>query len=147
MSSPLAGGCLCGAIRYTVEVPIAELRACHCTHCQKTSGAASSVNTTIPSAAFHVTRGTPKRYAAKADSGRTLYRHFCGDCGSPIYSQRATTPETVGLRAGTLDSGQNMKITVNIWTASARPWAYIDPASRRFPGQPDAPAARPQETS
>ena len=26
----LSGGCLCGAIRYTVSVPITELRACHC---------------------------------------------------------------------------------------------------------------------
>jgi hypothetical protein len=34
-----------------------------------------------------------------------------------------------------------MKIAVNIWTKSARPWAYIDPASKQFPGQPDAPAA------
>jgi hypothetical protein len=29
-----------------------------------------------------------------------------------------------------------MKITANIWTKSARPWAYIDPASAQNPGQP-----------
>jgi hypothetical protein len=31
----LTGGCLCGAIRYTVDAEIKELRACHCTNCQK----------------------------------------------------------------------------------------------------------------
>ena len=142
MTSPLTGSCLCGAIRYSVDVPIKELRACHCTHCQKASGSAGSVNAVIPSAAFHLTQGTLKRYDARAESGRTLYRFFCGDCGSPIYSQRATAPETVVLRAGTLDGGDDMKITTNIWTRSARPWAWIDPASKQFPGQPDAPAAR-----
>jgi hypothetical protein len=139
MTSPLTGGCLCGAIRYTVDVPVTELRACHCTHCQKTSGAGGSVNAVIPSAAFHITQGRPKRYDARADSGRTLYRFFCAGCGSPIYGQRATVPETVVLRAGTLDRGDGMKITVSIWTGSARPWAYVDPASRQFAGQPDAP--------
>ena len=138
MTTPLTGGCLCGAIRYTVDVPVTELRACHCTHCQKASGAAGSVNAVIPGAALHITQGTLKRYDSAADSGRTLYRYFCGDCGSPIYSQRATAPETAVLRAGTLDDAGEMKITTNIWIRSARPWAWIDPASRQFPGQPDA---------
>jgi hypothetical protein len=136
MATPLTGSCLCGAIRYTVNIPVTELRACHCTHCQKSSGASGTVNAIIPSSAFKLTQGTPKRYDDKADSGRTLYRFFCGDCGSPMYSQRATTPERVVVRAGTFDDSSGMKITGNIWTASARPWAYIDPASTQNPGQP-----------
>jgi hypothetical protein len=136
MSSGLTGSCLCGAIRYSISVPVTELRACHCTHCQKTSGAAGSVNAPLPSEAFKLTQGTPKRYAARADSGRTLYRYFCGDCGAPIYSQRETAPGMVVVRAGTFDNPGPMKITANIWTASARPWAHIDPASQQVAGQP-----------
>lgn len=136
MSEPLAGSCLCGAIRYRISAPVTELRACHCTNCQKASGAAGSVNAVLPSEAFQITQGAPKRYAAKADSGRTLYRFFCGDCGSPIYSQRETTPGTVVVRAGGFDHPAPMKITAHIWTKSARPWAHIDPASQQHPGQP-----------
>jgi len=139
MPAPLTGSCLCGAIRYTISVPVTELRACHCTHCQKASGAAGSVNAVVPGASFKITQGAPKRYAATAESGRTLYRYFCGDCGSPIYSHRATTPETLVVRAGTLDDSSAMKITMNIWTRSAQLWAWIDPASKQHPGQPDAP--------
>jgi hypothetical protein len=141
MPTPLTGGCLCGAIRYTVEAEIAELRACHCKDCQKASGAAGSVNAIVPSGAFRITKGTPRCFSVTADSGRTLNRYFCGDCGSPIYSQRPTTPELTSLRVGTLDDAGTMKITANIWTKSARPWAFIDPATKQFPGQPDAPAA------
>lgn len=143
MATQLTGGCLCGAIRYTVDADITELRACHCTHCQKASGAAGSVNAVIPSAAFKIVQGTPRCFSATADSGRTLNRYFCADCGSPVYSQRLATPEMAVLRAGTLDDGGEMKITANIWTKSARPWAYIDPASKQFAGQPDAPPAKP----
>jgi hypothetical protein len=142
MTPPITGGCLCGAIRYSISVPITELRACHCTHCQKGSGTQGSVNAVIPAAAFKLAQGTLKRYDSLADSGRTLYRFFCGDCGSPIYSQRATALDTLVVRAGSLDQAGDMRITTNIWTRSARPWAHIDPACRQFPGQPDAPAAQ-----
>ena len=136
MTTPLSGGCLCGAIRYSINAPVAGLRACHCTHCQKTSGTGSSVNAVIQSRDFALTQGTPKRYTDKADSGRLLQRFFCGDCGSPIYSQRDNTPERRVVRAGSLDDSSTMKITTNIWTKSARPWSHIDPDTEQLPGNP-----------
>lgn len=142
MADPLVGSCLCGAIRFAIDIPVKELRACHCRNCQKASGAGGSVNAVVPSAAFRITQGTPKRYSARADSGRVLNRYFCGDCGSPIYSQRASNTEFVTVRVGTLDGAPAMRITANIWTRSARPWAWIDPASKQFAGQPDAPTAK-----
>jgi hypothetical protein len=138
----LTGSCLCGAIRYSIEAPVKELRACHCRNCQKASGAQGTVNAVLKSADFEITKGAPKRYTAVADSGRTLHRYFCGDCGSALYSQRDSTPEMVVVRAGTIDNAPEMRITANIWTRSARPWAYIDPESLQHPGQPDAPAKK-----
>jgi hypothetical protein len=143
MSDAVTGSCLCGAIRFAIDAAVKELRACHCRNCQKASGAGGSVNAVVPSSAFRITKGTPRRYSARADSGRLLHRHFCGDCGSPIYSQRETTPDIVVVRAGAFDDAGEMKIASNIWTKSARSWSYIDPASTQHPGQPDAPAARP----
>ena len=136
MTTPITGGCLCGAIRYSFSTPVTGLRACHCTHCQKTSGTGSSVNAVVLSKDFKLTQGTPKRYTAKADSGRTLFRHFCGDCGSPIYSQREVSPERMVVRAGSIDDSSGMKIVTNIWTKSARSWSHIDPASEQMPGNP-----------
>ena len=136
MTSTITGGCLCGAIRYAISAPVSGLRACHCTHCQKTSGTGSSVNAVILGKDFAITQGTPKRYAAKADSGRTLLRFFCGDCGSPIYSQREASPERLVVRAGSIDDSSAMKIVTNIWTKSARSWSHIDPGSEQLPGNP-----------
>ena len=133
---------MCRAIRYEVNIPVIELRQCHCTDCQKVSGAGGTVNALIASSAFRVTHGEPRRFTKVADSGRTLHRFFCGDCGSPIYSQRELTPEMMTLRAGTLDNAPPNKVVAHIWTASARPWSHIDPATQRFPGQPDAQAVK-----
>ena len=138
----LTGSCLCRGIRYEVSVPITELRQCHCTDCQKVSGAGGTVNALIPSSALRITQGEPKRFTKVADSGRTLYRFFCGECGSSLFSRRELTPETTVLRVGALDDPPPMKVVAHIWTASARPWAHIDRATQRFPGQPDAPAVK-----
>jgi hypothetical protein len=138
----LTGSCLCGAIRYAISVPVTELRACHCKSCQKVSGAGGTVNAMLPSEAFKLTQGTLKRYSAIADSGRTLHRYFCGDCGSPIYSQREQNPEFLTVRAGSFDEPPPLKIAAHIWTKSARTWSYIDPGAKQHAGQPDAPATR-----
>jgi hypothetical protein len=136
MNPPIVGGCLCGAIRYEIKAPVAALRVCHCTHCQKNTGAGASVNAVVAGADFAVTQGTPKRFTTKADSGRTLIRHFCGDCGSPLYAYRENSPERVVVKAGTLDDTSGMKITAHIWTKSARPWSHIDPDCEQVTGNP-----------
>ena len=141
----MTGGCLCGAIRYTLGSAVKDLRACHCRNCQKSSGTGGTVNAVVPADSLKITKGAPKRYDDSAThSGRTLSRYFCADCGSPIYSHRNPNPGFVVVRAGTLDDSSAMKITGSIWTASARPWAYIDPASEQHPGNlppPPAPKA------
>ena len=133
MPNPITGGCLCGAIRYSVSQAPDKIIACHCTHCQKISGTGASHNALVPTAAVKFTAGTPKRYADTAQSGNILNRYFCGDCGSPIYSQRATMPEMMVLKVGTLDAPIDMKVVMNIWTNSARPWLYMDPAVEHYP--------------
>jgi len=133
----IKGGCLCGAVRYSIDTAVTELRACHCTSCQKVSGAGGSVNALVASKDFRLEKGTLKRYSATADSGRILHRYFCGDCGSHIYSQREVTPERVVVRAGTIENAPPMKLSAHIWTKSKRPWSYIDPASSQIAGQPD----------
>ena len=88
-----------------------------------------------PATASRSPRGATKRYDDSAtQSGRTLSRHFCADCGSPIYSHRNPNPGFVVVRAGSLDDSSGMKIATNIWTASARPCAYIDRSTECHPG-------------
>jgi len=137
MPNPITGGCLCGKIRYEVSQPPQNVIACHCTNCQKVSGAGSSHNAVVPTSAMTFTSGRPKHFADTAQSGNILNRFFCGDCGSSLYSQREKTPEMTILKVGTLDRPGDMKLVMNIWTNSARPWMHIDPTIERHPeGRP-----------
>ena len=145
MGGQVNGGCLCGAIRYTISAPVTGLRACHCLNCQKASGTGGTVNAVVPTDSFRITKGETRKYDDSAtESGRTLSRHFCGNCGSPIYSHRNPNPGFVVVRAGTLDDSSAMKIAAHIWTSRARAWDHIDAATERHPGNMPAPAASPK---
>ena len=142
-SEHFTGGCLCGAIRYEIHAEVSGLRACHCYNCQRSSGNFGTVNAVVPTDSLKITKGTPKMYHdAATRSGRTLSRFFCGECGSPVYSSRNPNPGFVVVRAGTLDDSDALKITGNIWTSTARPWAFIDRSTECHPENMPAPAPK-----
>lgn len=134
--STLTGGCLCGAIRYTVGAPPALTAMCHCTHCQRQSGSAFSTNLGVPSAALQITQGQTKVYQDTGSSGQPVYRHFCGDCGSPIYSDVVAMPGLAWLKAGTLDDTSSVQPGAEVWCRSAQPWVMQPSQRARFDENP-----------
>lgn len=120
----IAGGCLCGAVRYHSAAAAKGVGVCHCSHCQKTSGSAFPVNIFVPADGFALT-GPVASYTDTADSGRTLQRAFCSTCGSSLFSKAQIFPGMVILKAGTLDDRSWVKPMVHVWTASRQSWCVI----------------------
>ena len=78
---------------------------CHCATCHKTSGSTNTISILVPNDAFTITRGSPKSYVHKHESGMTLELFFCGKCGSTIW-KTAEAPPLMGhtiIEVGTLD--------------------------------------------
>ena len=120
--SELTGGCLCAALRYTLKAPVEKVVICHCTHCQKSSGSAFSVNVLASEADLALT-GEVKVYEDKADSGNILRRSFCPRCGSSLSSQGPARPGMVILKAGSLDDPKALKgVAAQIWAQSKQAW-------------------------
>ncbi|RZS46672.1 GFA family protein [Sphaerotilus mobilis] len=118
----IEGGCLCGDVRYTTTAEPVVVALCHCTHCQRQSGAAYSVNVGVPKGALQFTRGRTQVYADTGGSGQPVYRHFCGRCGSPILSDVVARPTLDWVKAGTLDDTSWVRPTLALWCDSAQPW-------------------------
>jgi hypothetical protein len=78
---------------------------CHCRDCQRASGSAYAALLDVPIAAFTLTRGTLKYHRVTGESGKTLDRGFCPDCGSPvvIQGQRVASLGRMVLWAASLD--------------------------------------------
>ena len=136
MQTLRTGGCLCGAVRYeSAGEPLFSLQ-CHCRDCQRSSGTAYIAAMRVPAAGFRITRGAPKRYLSRSESGNEIARVFCGDCGSPLYVQVSTRPDIVGLRVGTLDDSSQFRAEADIFTKSAQPWDHMDPALPKYETYP-----------
>ena len=98
----LTGSCLCGQVQYTANTDPAIIAVCHCKNCQRQTGTAFSVIVGIPKSALSI-QGKLKRFSDTGDSGQTVDRNFCPECGSPIMSNVAVMPELTFIKAGTLD--------------------------------------------
>lgn len=136
----IVGGCLCGAVRYVSKAEPVVTALCHCHHCQRQSGGAFSVNVGIPRGSLEFLGETPATYEDFGDSGMAVHRHFCGKCGSPIYSGVEATPTVDWLKAGTLDDATWVQPQLSIWCESAQPWVQLPESMPSFPQSPPPPA-------
>jgi hypothetical protein len=130
----LKGGCLCGQVRYTVG-EVATTAVCHCPDCQKQTGTSFSVVLAVPRASFN-TQGTLSLHTTTGESGGAVARHFCGHCGSPIYSAVDAAPGVLFVKAGTLDDTSALKPQVEFWCDTAQPWLEQRADLPRMPRNP-----------
>jgi hypothetical protein len=122
---PLAGGCMCGALRYEVRAAPFMIYNCHCTNCQKISGSAFNISVTIAEAALAFTAGEPAKVAWTSDVGSRRWGWFCGGCGSRIANGMSPSSGVLSLRGGTLDDASWLEPVGDIWVRSKQPWVVI----------------------
>ena len=139
----IAGGCLCGAVRFKIEAdaPLA-VRQCWCRVCQFIGAGGGTVNAVFFKDAVTVS-GPMTDYVNHADSGSTMHRRFCAQCGTPLFSEAEPRPNHIVVRVGTLDDPNLAAPGGIIWTRSAPVWACFDPTLPRAEGP--APAAPPHK--
>ena len=117
------GGCLCGAVRYSVPWPPLALATCSCVNCQKQSGAVMSAVGVVARNDLTLS-GELKIFTDKADSGNAVYRQFCPNCGSPVLTdtEAARAGGVIFFKAGTLDKTQDIEPNLHYWAKSAQKW-------------------------
>jgi hypothetical protein len=121
----ISGGCLCGATRYEYEGEPGPATYCHCRDCQHVTGSAFNVGVRLERAKFRVVRGDAKTFVKVGDSGRTIERSFCPECGAPLFTTAPHRPDSVWVKAGSLDLGARIEPVDQIWTDSRVTWGVI----------------------
>ena len=114
------GNCHCGNINIQAKVRKNEVRACHCTDCQKISGAPVRAVAIAYAEEIKII-GKPKEYIKKADSGNERIQAFCPDCGTQLF---ATDMERklFNLRTGFLEQRDELKPETHVFTSSGLNW-------------------------
>lgn len=126
----MTGGCLCGAVRFTLHQRPANIDVCHCSMCRKFSGGIELGVDADPDSIDWQGEENIQVYA----SSDWAERSFCRICGSGLFwrtRRRLGNGETLfGLCAGAIDDLDDLKLTSEI---------YIDhkPAGYAFAGATD----------
>jgi hypothetical protein len=129
------GGCHCGGVRYAITAEAVEGAHCHCTDCQRLSGAGHASHILFPAAALTLS-GEVRTYALTADSGNSVTHAFCPTCGAPIWATSSGMPGMISVRAASLDDPERFDPQLAIFTRSARSWDPPVTGLRHFETMP-----------
>ena len=117
------GQCHCGAVTYQAEIDPERVSICHCTDCQALTGSPYRVTVICAAEQVRLTAGAPKIYGKRGDNGRIRFQHFCGDCGSPLFtSGEDGDPDDWGIRWGSIRQRGELTPRRQVWCRSAAPW-------------------------
>ena len=132
---PYAGGCLCGAVRYTLNAPPMAVNACHCRDCQKLTGATNLLMIVSQRGAFSHS-GAVQYFRKRADSGREIDIARCAACGTRLWHEPLSSPALVFVAVGTMDDPSWAIPTSHIWTQKALPGVTMQHDAVHIEGQP-----------
>ena len=128
----VTGGCLCGAVRFSIDPAPHAVYFCHCGQCRKAQGSAFAASVPVPRAAFTLLAGGEQLRSYRATPHKA--RWFCSHCGSPLYSE-VDGADVLRVRAGALDDARTLTAVAHIFVADRAPWYRIDDELPQYPGR------------
>ena len=121
------GGCLCGAVRYTLHGAPTYSGHCHCRSCQRAVGAGFVTWVGVNPKNFHVTEGEITFCATSPG----VQRGFCGRCGSSLtFAGDGWTD--IGVTAASPDEPRIAKPASNVYLDHKQPWVVLDESLRKY---------------
>jgi hypothetical protein len=122
--APLTGSCACGTVQFRVTAEFLSAGYCHCTRCQRRTGAPWSMNGVVAADAFEVVAGQTALSTWRPPDG--LSKSFCSLCGGHVFAGEPGVPETiVGVRLGALHGDPGISPRWRQWISSAPDWVQI----------------------
>ncbi|MBU1308022.1 MAG: GFA family protein [Gammaproteobacteria bacterium] len=124
------GACLCGEVTVEISGPISSIIHCHCSLCRKSSGTAFATNGFVQTADFAVLKGAEQLNQFAFKPGRL--RHFCRNCGSPVYSSNAEDPTRIRIRLGIINTDISERPLSHNFYSSKANWEDLDADLPRY---------------
>ena len=117
--------CSCGSLRAEALAEPVSVVACHCTECQRRTGAPFGVG--VYFLKEHVnTEGASKTYVRDGQEGRKLYQHFCPECGTSLYWYLDLRPNVIGVALGSFADPTFAVPTRSVWERGRHAWVAFN---------------------
>jgi hypothetical protein len=133
MSTFAEGGCDCRKVRYRLVGAPIVVHCCHCSWCQRESGAAFALNAVIETDRVELLGEPPERIDTPSASGKGQAIFRCRDCKIAVWSHYAGAGDKAAfIRVGTLDQPAACPPDVHIFTASKQPWVVLPEGAEQY---------------
>lgn len=129
------GSCLCGNIKYQVEINPGQIFNCHCKYCRKAHGA-DYATLAIANASTLILmdeKGLLKEH--QNDIGGI--RAFCSECASRLFNYAPDKNIYFSVTLSTIDTPINYKPVAHANTESKASWCVPYEGIPQFSGLPD----------
>ena len=117
------GGCLCGAIRFTVTLPTIFCGHCHCSMCRRNHGAAYVTWFAVPRSQLSVDSGLDQ--VTRYESSEHGSRSFCGRCGSSLFCISSRLPDLVDIPLANMDAAIDRIPESHIYFDDRAAWTIV----------------------
>ena len=136
MKGDLAGGCLCGDVRYVLREGFRlNPYACHCTDCQTRTGSAFSEHMLFALGDIAIT-GDLDVGEYDQPSGAHSRIFGCARCKARIYAVNDSRDGLASLRCGTLDNSAGIAPAAHLWVKSKQSWVGLPVDAKKHDEQP-----------
>jgi hypothetical protein len=123
------GGCLCGAVCYTINGTLRDIVNCHCKQCQRTHGNYAAY-TAIDKKNLILTETRGLKWYCSSEHAR---RGFCKECGASLFWE-PLNKAYMCIAAGTLDVPTGLVTTGHVFVADAGDYYHIADDLEQFSG-------------
>ena len=130
----ISGSCLCGQVTFSGEIDIMGVANCHCDDCRKATGAVYGTLVFAKEKTIEI-KGETHSYEHTADSGNTLTKINCANCGTPMFTHNSSRPG-MGIRAGVVDQGDLIAPARYVYSERALASTPIDESLESHVGMP-----------
>jgi hypothetical protein len=123
---PLEGGCTCRAVRYRMLSKPLFVHCCHCTWCQRETGASFALNAMIEADRVELLQGNPEIVHTPSNSGKGQNVARCANCHIALWSTYAGAGDAIRfVRVGSLDQAWRLSPDIHIFTSTKQPWVVL----------------------
>jgi len=122
----MKGRCTCGHVRYEMKTRPLFVHCCHCSWCQRETGASFALNAMIESDRVVLEHGEVEMVDTPSNSGKGQKIARCPKCRIAVWSNYAGAGDAVRfVRVGTLDEPGLMPPDIHIFTSTKQPWVVL----------------------
>ena len=119
--------CQCGRLTVALPATTPAVVACHCTACQRRTGAPFGVLAYYPADQMTIA-GEATRFDRAGESGGTFENYFCPACGTTVYVRTAKHPALIGVAVGAVADPGFPPPVRSVWEETRHGWVTIPSA-------------------